>query len=421
MSEPRVSTLPNGMRIATDPMPGLRSAALGVFVDVGARFERRERNGVAHFLEHMVFKGTRRRSAKAIADEIEAVGGQLNAWTGREQTAFTARVLDDDLPLAVDMIADMLRNSVFDQDELAREKQVILQEIGQVQDTPDDIVFDHLQAAAFADQPLGWPVLGDPDTVQAIDRDDVMAYLAAGYGAKRMTLAAAGAVDHDALVRLAGDAFGDAPAGDAPQAGPATYTGGEIRDDRALEQTHIALAWPAPPLADPRQHAAATLSTLLGGGMSSRLFYEVREVRGLAYAIHSFVSQYADAGLFGVYAGADDEAAVELVDCVGATLNAARDEIDAAEVDRAKAQLRAALLMGRESAAARCEALAHQLSVYDRPIPPDETLADLDAVDVAAVKSELEALLAAPPTVATVGESGALGDYGAIVARLAPR
>jgi len=369
----------------------------------------------------MVFKGTRRRSAKAIAEEIEAVGGQLNAWTGREQTAFTARVLDDDLPLAVDMIADMLRNSVFDVEELAREKQVILQEIGQVQDTPDDIVFDHLQAAAFADQALGRPVLGDPDTVQAIDRDDVVAYLAAGYGAKRMTLAAAGAVDHDALARLAGDAFGDAPAGDAPSAGPAAYTGGEIRDDRALEQTHIALAWSAPALADPRQHAVATLSTLLGGGMSSRLFYEVREVRGLAYAIHSFVSQYADAGLFGVYAGAHDEAAVELVDCVGATMNAARDEIDQAEVDRAKAQLRAALLMSRESAAARCEALAHQLSVYGRPIPTEETLADLDAVDVAAVKTELEALLATAPTVATVGRSAALGDYAAIAARLAPR
>ncbi|MEM6490671.1 MAG: pitrilysin family protein [Pseudomonadota bacterium] len=421
MSGVRVSTLANGLRVATDPMPGLRSVAAGVYVDVGARFERRERNGVAQFLEHMVFKGTRRRSAKAIAEEIEAVGGQLNAWTGREQTGFTARVLDDDLPLAIDMIADMLRNSVFDVDELAREKQVILQEIGQVQDTPDDIVFDHLQAAAFADQPLGRPVLGEPDTVAAIDRDDVIAYLAAGYGANRMILSAAGAVDHDALVRLAEDAFGDAPAGDAPTAGPATYTGGELRDERDLEQTHIALAWAAPALADPRQHAVAALSTLLGGGMSSRLFYEIREVRGLAYAVHSFVSQYADAGLFGVYAGADDEAAAELVDCVGAVMNAARDGVDIEELNRAKAQLRAGLFMGRESAGGRCEALAHQLSVYGRPIAPEETLSDLDAVDVAAVKAELEALMATPPTIATVGASSALGDYDAVAARLAPR
>ncbi|MBT5414884.1 MAG: insulinase family protein, partial [Rhodospirillaceae bacterium] len=312
----RSTVLPGGLTVLSDEMPTVESASVGVWVRAGARDERPEQNGIAHLLEHMAFKGTARRSPRAIAEEIEAVGGHLNAFTSREQTAYYARVLADDVPLAVDLLADILQHSTLDADELAREREVVVQEIGQAHDTPDDIVFDHFQAVAYPDQAMGRPVLGTAETVRAMDRDTVGAYLARHYRGTRMILAAAGRVEHDALVELAGAAFEALPPGEAGEIEPAIYKGGEAREARELEQLHLVLGFPGFAFEDEDYYALSVFSTLYGGGMSSRLFQEVREERGLAYSIYSFHSSYTDGGLFGVYAGTSGSDAEELLDVI---------------------------------------------------------------------------------------------------------
>ena len=308
-----LSTLSNGLRIATDRIDTVDTVSLGLWVDVGTRHEPAEVNGVAHFLEHMAFKGTERRSALVIAEEIEAVGGQLNAYTSRESTAYYAKVLKEDLPLAVDILADILQHSTFASAELERERTVILQEIGQANDTPDDIVFDHFQECAYPEQAMGRPVLGRPEIIRRLDRDAVVAYQRDHYGAERMVLAAAGNLEHDRLGDLAEKLLADLPAKRAVETEVARYTGGDRREPRDLEQLHLVLGFPGPSLAEPDFYTASVLSTALGGGMSSRLFQEIREKRGLVYAIHSFVHGYRDSGLFGIYAGTGESEAAELV------------------------------------------------------------------------------------------------------------
>src|SRR6266550_102270 len=285
----RLSTLPSGLRVATDRIETVDTVSLGIWVDVGTRHEPPEINGVAHFLEHMAFKGTNRRSARGIAEEIEAVGGHLNAYTSRESTAYYARVLKEDVPLALDILADILQNSTFDPEELERERTVILQEIGQANDTPDDIIFDNFQERAFPEQPMGRPVLGRPEIIRQLSREAVMGYLREHYGAARMILSAAGNLDHDRFVDLAATLLSGMTAERAIATEPARYVGGDHREARDLEQLHLVLGFPGLPLGDPDYYAATVLSTAFGGGMSSRLFQEVREKRGLVYSIHSFV------------------------------------------------------------------------------------------------------------------------------------
>src|SRR5712691_10031881 len=301
------ATLANGLRIVTDRIDTVDTASLGLWVDVGTRHEAPEVNGAAHFLEHTAFKGTERRSARAIAEEIEAVGGHLNAYTSRESTAYYAKVLKDDLPLALDILADILLHSSFDPAEFERERAVILQEIGQANDTPDDIIFDHFQERAFPDQAMGRPVLGSPEILRLLSRKAVMTYLRDHYGASRMVLSASGNLDHDRLVELADKLLSAMPAERAISSEPARYVGGEHRQERDLEQLHLVLGFPGLTLGDPDYYAAAVLSTAFGGGMSSRLFQEVREKRGLAYTIHSFTHSFRDGGLFGIYAGTGEE------------------------------------------------------------------------------------------------------------------
>ena len=411
----QVTTLGSGLRIATDVMPGVETVSVGVWVAAGARYESLEDNGISHMLEHMAFKGTRRRSAQGIAEEIEAVGGHINAYTSREFTAYFARVLREDLALAVDLLADILQHSVFDEAELARERDVVLQEIGQVNDTPDDLVFDHLQGVAFPDQPMGRAVLGTPERVSVFGRQQLLVYMASHYKAPRMVVAGAGAVDHDVLVRLAGEAFGELNAGAAPGREPAQYMGGELHEERDLEQVHLVLAFAAVPYQDPDYYAAQVLSTVLGGGMSSRLFQEIREKRGLAYSIYSFASSYFDAGLFGVYAGTGLDQAEEVLTLTCAEIDKVCAGVTEDEVARARAQHKAGLLMGLESSPARCEQLGRQLLIYGRPIPPDEITAGIDAVDAGAVSRTAWRLVAgAPPALASLGPLAAHRPYAAI-------
>ena len=414
----RVTTLNNGMRVATDRIDTVESATVGVWCDVGTRDERPQVNGVAHLLEHMLFKGTRRRSAKAIAEEIEAVGGHMNAYTAREQTAYYARVLKADVDLAVDMIADILQHSLFDAGELKRERAVILQEIGQARDTPDDIVFDHFQAAAFPGQGVGRPVLGRADVVRRMKRDSVRGFLAGHYAPGRLVLSAAGNVDHDRLVQLAGEKFDALPPPAEHARAAARYKGGEKRDKRKLDQVHLVLGFDGVGNLDPDFYPMQVMSTVLGGGMSSRLFQEVREKRGLVYSIYCFAASMRDGGLFGIYAGTGDDKVRELMPVVADEINKLGAAAGEAEVARARAQLKAGTLMALESTSHRCEQLAQQLLVFGRPIPVDEIVAKIEAVDAAAVSRVLRRALGSKPTLAAVGPVGKLESRARFGARL---
>jgi predicted Zn-dependent peptidase len=414
-----VSTLPNGLRVATDTIPHVETVSVGVWVDAGTRDETPEINGVSHLLEHMAFKGTERRSARAIAEEIEAVGGHLNAYTGRESTAYYAKVLKEDLGLAVDILADILQHSRFDEDELARERDVVLQEIGQANDTPDDIIFDHFQETAFPDQPLGRPVLGRPEVVAGMTRDALTGYMGASYRGGRMVLAAAGNLQHEELVALAMQSFAGLGNGATPPRAAASYAGGDFREPRELEQVHLVLGFPGIPHRDPDFYAANLFSTMYGGGMSSRLFQEVRENRGLVYSIYSFASSYRDGGLFGVYAGTGAERLGELVAVVGEELRALAATADADEIARGRAQMKASLLMARESTGARLEQLANQLLIYGRPLLVEEIIAQIEALDRAALERVAARLASGPLTMAALGPIGKLPDYAAAAARFA--
>ncbi len=414
----RVTMLGNGMRVLTDRMDSVETVSIGVWVDVGTRHEPSQINGVAHLLEHMAFKGTERRSALDIAAEIEAVGGHLNAYTSREHTAYYAKVLKENLALAVDILADILQRSVFDPKELERERAVILQEIGQANDTPDDIIFDLFQERAFPDQAMGRPVLGRAEIIRQIDRDTVAGYMRRHYAAPGMLLAAAGNVDHDALVALAEKAFTGLPPDRAARSEPARYVGGELREERDLEQVHVVLGFPGFPFSDPDYYAASVVSSALGGGMSSRLFQEIREKRGLVYAIYSFTHAYSDGGLFGVYAGTGEEEVEELMPVLCDEIRKLAEGLAPAELERARAQLKAGLLMSLESTTARCEQQAAHMLVFGRPLDMAEMVSRIDAVDAAAVARVFRRLRTAPPTLTALGPIGRVEPYRRLVERL---
>ena len=386
-------TLPNGVRIATEVMPGLASAAVGVWVGAGARHEAPEQNGIAHFLEHMAFKGTRRRSALRIAEEIEDVGGYINAYTSRETTAFYARVLGQDVALALDVIADILLEPAFEASEIEVERGVILQEIGQALDTPDDVIFDWLQEEAYAGQPMGRTILGPAERVSAFERADLSRFVAERYGPGGMIVAAAGAVDHDRIVRLAERLFGHLEPRPVVATAPARFTGGERRVVRPLEQAHLALALEGPGWGDDDLYAAQIQATALGGGMSSRLFQEARERRGLCYAIYAQAHAHEDTGLLTIYAGTSGAQVGELAELTLAELKRAASDMTAAEVARARAQMRAGLLMGLESPSARAERLARVVAVWGRVPPVEETLARIDAVTTGDVRALTERMV----------------------------
>jgi predicted Zn-dependent peptidase len=415
----QLSTLANGLRVATDRIDTVDTVSLGIWVDVGTRHEQADINGVAHFLEHMAFKGTARRSALTIAEEIEAVGGHLNAYTSRESTAYYAKVLKEDVQLALDILSDILQNSTFQPEEIERERAVILQEIGQANDTPDDIVFDHFQECAYPDQAMGRPVLGSPEIIRKIERETVIGYLRKHYGAQRMVLAAAGHVDHDRLAELADNLLGGLPAERPATTEPAYYAGGDRREQRDLEQLHLVLGFPGVVLGDPDYYAASVLSTALGGGMSSRLFQEIREKRGLVYTIHSFVHGYSDGGLFGIYAGTGEAEAAELVPAICNEVIRIEDGLTPVELNRAKTQMKAGLLMSLESSSARCEQLAQHLLIHGKPFDPLDIVGRIEMVDDAAIRRVVARWRSAPPTLAALGPLSGLEEFDRIRDRFA--
>jgi len=418
----RVTRLASGLSVLTDDMPHLKTAALGVWVGAGSRDERSDEHGISHLLEHMAFKGTRRRTARQIAEEIEAVGGDLNAATSVETTAYYARVLKDDVPLALDVLSDILSEPTFDADELRREQNVIVQEIGATEDAPDDLVFDRLQETAFPKQPVGRSILGTPDTVRSFTPARLRTYLGRNYRGPDMLVAAAGAVEHERIVAEAEKRFGSFVGPAAPEPEPAHFHGGTRVEPRDLEQVHIAFALEGLPVRDDHLFSLQVFTNVLGGGMSSRLFQEVREKRGLCYTIHAFHMPYADTGMFGLYAGTDQADAPELMSVTIDQIASATETLNETEVARAKAQMKAGLLMALESSEARIGQLARQMLAYGRPIPLEEIVAKIDAVSVQSARAAGRALIGrARPAIAALGPGNGLESTAAIAESLVRR
>ncbi len=413
------SELSSGLKIVTDSMEGLETASLGVFVAAGSRHESEAEQGLSHLLEHMAFKGTTRRDARAIAEAIESAGGDLNAATGVESTAYYARVLREDCGLALDVLADILIDSLFDAGELEREKQVILQEIAALQDTPDDLVFDLFSAAAFPGQPIGRPILGAPDHVRRFSRDAIESYLQCHYGARSFVVAAAGAVEHAQIRAEAERLFAALPAGAPAEPAPAQYIGGEKIVAKKLEQSQVVVGFEGCAYADPENYAAHIFANAVGGGMASILFQEVREKRGLAYSIAAFHWSFLDTGLFGFEAATAGRSLKELVHVSLDALAEAARALDEKDLARAKAQTKMALLTALENSSARAEQIARQTMIFGRVIPRREMIDRIDALNLDDVRAAGARMLRSPPTVAILGATKKAPDAAAISARLA--
>ncbi|MDQ6435957.1 pitrilysin family protein [Mesorhizobium sp. LHD-90] len=410
-----VSRLSNGLTVATETLPSIETTALGIWVKSGARNERADEHGMAHLLEHMAFKGTSGRSAFQIASEIENVGGEINAATSVETTSFYARVLSEDVPLAVDILADILQDSTFDPDELEREQNVILQEIGAAHDTPDDIVFDRFTETAYRNQTIGRSILGTPETVQSFSSKQLHAFMERQYSAEEMVVVAAGDIKHDAFVRDVEKKLGGFRAkaeGNIPQA--ASYVGGDYREERDLMDAQVVLGFEGRAYHVRDFYASQVLSMILGGGMSSRLFQEVREKRGLCYSVYAFHWGFSDTGIFGIHAATGLSDIGKLVPVIIEELQKAGERIDQSELDRARAQYRAGLIMSAESAASRASQIARQILLFGRPIAKEELMERLSALTVERLTDLSARMFSTLPTVTGVGPVGTLASYDQI-------
>jgi predicted Zn-dependent peptidase len=403
-----MTTLANGLRVVTCRMPHLETASLGVWINSGARSEMPQEHGLAHFLEHMAFKGTKTRSALAIAEQIEAVGGALNAMTSFETTDYFARVLRENVPLAIDILGDILQNPVFSPEDMDREKDVIVQEIAAIQDSPEDLIFEAAQKAAYPDQPLGRSILGTPESVRNLSRADLVSYRETAYVAPRMVIGAAGAVDHDDIARRVEDQFSDIASEDTRPQESARFAGGHCSVTRNFEQSHIIIGFDAPSFRDDAYFTSLIYSVLLGGGMSSRLFQEARERRGLCYDINAFGWGFSDGGFFGVHAATGEKQLEELVEVIMTQMRAvALEGPDAGELDRAKAQLKASLLMSLESSEARAAQIARDTMIFDRQLSTSELIEKIDSVSATDVGTLAAGFaLMKEPVTASVGPDG---------------
>ncbi|MGD0074106.1 MAG: pitrilysin family protein [Candidatus Binataceae bacterium] len=403
----RKSLLSNGVRVLTEAMPAALSATIGIWVENGSRYEEPAENGVSHFIEHLLFKGTRKRTAAQIAEEMDAVGGVLNAFTGKEFTCYYAKVLGDDLKMTVDLLADLFLESRFDAEEIDRERQVVLQEISQAEDTPDDFIHDLFNLSFWAGHPLSLPIFGSVDTVKAIDQKLMVSFMAERYRAGRVFIAAAGMVDHDALAGQCERLFRGIPGDGRPlPVGPAIDRPVLLHYEKQLEQAHLCIGGPGIGQTHPLRYAGYVLNTALGGGMSSRLFQEVREKRGRVYSIYSFHSSFIDCGYFAIYAGTNPEWVDEVIEVTLTELKkVVREGLTPAELARAKSQLKGNMLLGLESTDSRMNRLARNEVYYGRDIPLEEITAEIERVTNDQV-IELAAAFFKPETMGLV----ALGD-----------
>ena len=419
-NEIEMTTLPSGLRVITDHVPTVDSVALGIWADVGTRHEDLAHNGVAHMVEHMMFKGTPTRTAPQIAEQIEDVGGHMNAYTSREITAYHVHLLKEDAPLAMDVLSDMIQHPIMPDEEIKRERQVILQEIGMTNDTPDDLVFDEYQQTAYPEQALGAPILGRFDVVSSIKRDVMMDYVQRYYTPKRLVISAAGNIKHNDFVAMATEKFSDLPQ-DSHQKKVTTadYHGGEHRTEKELEQSHIILGFQGLSRLEDDYYAAVMLSTIMGGGMSSRLFQEIREKRGLVYSIFSFHSPFQDDGIFGVYAGTGPEHLPELMPVLCDEILGIAGNITDSELNRAKSQIKASMLMGCESMNRRANQQAKHLIHHNEIINMQDNIARIDALQIADIARVGKRIFASKPTMAGLGPLEKLERLDVIKGRLA--
>jgi predicted Zn-dependent peptidase len=401
--------LANGLTVAVDPMPGAESVAIGIYAQVGSRSEPERLSGLAHLVEHMVFKGAGPRDTRALAEAIEDVGGAINAWTGRDQTVFYGRTLAKDAELLCEILTDMVRAPHVNEEHLEREKDVILSELGEVTDSPDDLVHDHLFEAAFEGQSLGRSILGTEETLRAATREDCLNWISGELVPSRLILAASGKVDEDDILKCAERLLGDLPDWPGVPIAPAHFSGGVRNDRREFEQAHWSLALPGMPSGDPRLPALSIFVQALGGGMSSRLFQELREERGLAYSVSAWSQAYADTGIIAMSCAADRNRAVESMHLARSVLAGAVETLEEAEVTRARAQLEAGLLMAMETPQGRADHMARSIEVYGRILGTGEILEQLRSVDVAAAKAAGAAtLIDGRAAIASVGAQLAL-------------
>lgn len=416
----QITTLPSGLRIVTDDVPSVESVSVGVWVDVGTRNEDMAHNGVAHMVEHMLFNGTPTRSSLEIAQGIESVGGQINAYTGREVTAYYVHLLKEDTRLAIDTLADMIQRSTFPDKELEKERGVIVQEIGMSNDTPDDIIFDYYQETAYPGQTLGAPILGRADIIEKMKKNTLRDYVQRFYTPKKMVVSAAGNIRHEEMVSYVGELFADLPPDQDCIAEAARYEGGEARHEKDLEQSHVVLGFQGISRHDPDYYAAVLLATIMGGGMSSRLFQEIREKRGLVYSIYASHTSYHDDGQFEIYAGTGGDKLPELVPVVcDELMKSIQEIIPIDELARAKAQLKASILMSRESMMSRANRQAKYLLNFGEG-PDVRHLIDLiDAVTPDILQAMAQRIFSGKPTLAALGPLSRLEDYERIIHRLA--
>ncbi len=415
----QLTTFDNGLRVATEFLPGVESVAISITTNVGARHETDRTNGISHLLEHMAFKGTKSRTAKDIAEAFDNIGGQINAYTSMEHTVYYAKILKENVGLAVEILGDILKNSVFDDDELAREKDVILQEIAMHHDSPEDLIVDYFDAAAFKNQPLGRSILGTEELVSSFTRDDVMNYMHSYYTPQNMVISAAGNLKHDEFVRLAKEHLMFNNPTHPPACPQAHYLGGDARVAKELEQLHLIIGLPAITIHDPRYHTLQLYSNILGGGMSSRLFQEVREKRGLAYTVYSSTSSYADCGVAGIYAATNAEKAGELSGVLCEQIAGMARIIRPEELNRAKNQLKAELLMARENPQSVASWIGKHLLNYGTYRQADEIINRIDAVSLENVSDLAGVIVKGTLTVAALGDVDGVLPYNDLSTRLA--
>ncbi|WP_395622269.1 M16 family metallopeptidase [Sphingomonas daechungensis] len=395
--------LANGLTVAVDPIAGAESVALGVYAMVGSRSEPENCSGLAHLVEHMVFKGAGGRNTRELAEAIEDVGGYMNAWTSRDQTTFHGRVLARDTALLAELLADLIRAPHMSEEHVEREKDVILSELGETIDSPEDLVNDHLFEAAFMNQPLGRSILGREESLERIGREDCVAWMTGELVPSRLILSASGKVDPDEVLKLAERLFGDMADKAGTPIGSAEFTGGLRNDRREFEQAHWCLGLPGLAASDPRMPALAVFVQALGGGTSSRLFQELREERGLAYSIGAWNQAFADTGVVAIGCAADRNRAVESMNLAREVLADTIETLTEVEVRRAQAQMEAGVLMALETPQGRADQMARSIEVFGRILTLDELLADLRNVDIGAAKAAGAALVDGRTAIASVG------------------
>ena len=400
----QITTLKNGLRIITADFPQLESVSVGLWINTGSAYESEENNGISHFLEHMSFKGTTTRTACQLSEEIEDAGGQSNAYTAREFTAYYAKMLKNDIELAVDVLTDSLKNSVFPEDELQKEREVVVQEIKQTIDAPDDIIFDYFQETAFPNQALGRSILGTKEKVRSFNRDTLQKYLESNYGAQNMVACAVGNVNHQNFVKMIEDRLGDYKTNTSFVPDKQEYQGGFFAESRAIEQAHIALGFKGLPYKTEDYYPTMLLASMLGGGMSSRLFQEIREKRGLAYSVYSFAASHTKSGMFGIYAGTGANDLKSVVPVIAEELRKiCVDKFTDKELLRAKTQMKASMLMVLENPSSTAEMLARQMLIYNRIIPVEEMVARIEKVNLEDIQRLAQYVFSSKPTYALLG------------------